>query len=442
MRTGRVAVFLALLVTSSVDAPLAARAATKDLVQPYSSLSKQSIDEQVALRKDYGLASEDSLVASIASQPNAEVVLGILVTPEEAAGLRARGEAQTAIGAFKERVSAELPGYAGFYVDQEAGGVIVVMSTSRGSSAALNILRDAPQGVRARSVVVNSTMDELLALQAKVDGSRGALAAQGIVLNGVGVDVRANQVVAGVHPLTNDAARRLLDLFPGLVVVDEPAAQTASCVSRANCSNPLRAGIEVDFPGYGSCTSNFVASTGGTGSNVFLITAGHCAPKNAIAFHNGSVIGQATKWYWYQGGNSDSLAIDIAESLKSNLLYITNDSMISITARQSPTADYPGQIICQSGITSNVKCGTLWGGETQNFNGVVLYDVRRVTDLVVAHGDSGGPASVYQTGTASGIIMGSNYTPPPNARGWFTNIYYAERDLGLYVCRSMACTNF
>lgn len=62
--------------------------------------------------------------------------------------------------------------------------------------------------------------------------------------------------------------------------------------------------------------------------------------------------------------------------------------------------------------------------------------------MIVAHGDSGGPTSVYQTGTATGIVNGSNYTPAPDARGWYTHIYYAEDALNLYVCRTMACTNF
>jgi hypothetical protein len=316
------------------------------------------------------------------------------------------------------------------------------MSTPTGAQKAETLLADAPAGIATRRVVATSTLAELESLHAWIDADRESLSREGIVLNGVGVDIPRNTVVAAVHPLTPAITARLQALYPGVDVVDEPPAETSVCVSRFNCMNPLRAGLQVTFSGGGACTSSFVADTGGTGANVFLLSAAHCAPASASAYHNNVYIGTATRWNWHQGGQTDSLAIDISDSQKSNLLYITNDSTISITARQSPTADYPGQIICQSGVTSNVRCGTLWGSETQNFGGVILYNVRRVTNMIVDHGDSGGPTSVYQTGTATGIVDGSNYTPPPNARGWYTHIYYAENALSLYVCRSMACTNF
>jgi hypothetical protein len=172
------------------------------------------------------------------------------------------------------------------------------------------------------------------------------------------------------------------------------------------------------------------------------MSAAHCAPIGTSAYHNGVKIGSVTRRSWSQGGYTDSLAIDVADSQKSNLLYITNDSFISITARQSPTADYVGQTICQSGVVSTVRCGTLADtDDSQSFGGVLLYHLRRVAGMVVKQGDSGAPTSVYQTGIATGVIDGSDYDLS-NPIGWYTHAYWAEYFLNLYICRSTACTNF
>lgn len=313
------------------------------------------------------------------------------------------------------------------------------MVTPPAQESAAVWVTDRPAGSSGRIEVVNRTYDELVRIAARVNADRAKLANDGVEINSVRVDVPANQVVVTAHPVTTDIGETVRSLYPDVALADERPAELAACVSRSNCTNPLRAGIWVTFSGGGACTSNFVARNVGSTLDVYLMTAGHCAFLSEHAYHNGVQIGNVVRRDWHQEGFTDSLAIDITESQKSNLLYLTSGSMLSITSRQSPTADYIGQIVCQSGAVSTIRCGTLVNtDEAAGFGGVLLYHVRRVNGMLVQHGDSGAPTTVYQTSKATGLVMGSNYSSS-NPIGWYTHVYWSEYFMNLSICKSMTC---
>ena len=394
---------------------------------------------EVALRRALGLRTDPVYIASVHADPaTSSNELGIPLTKTEATEIAKRGSLQDPISDYKQSFETR-EGFAGFYVDQPAGGVLVIMVTAAGRASADTWAASRPAGTTVRIETVSRTYLALGQLAASVDQDRAKLSALGVDLNSVRVDVPTNTVIAAAHPLNPSIERSVHALYPDLVLVDEPAAETATCVSRSNCGSPLKAGLWVTFSGGNGCTSNFVARHSASTLDVYLITAGHCALLSEHAYHNGVQIGNVVRRNWQQGGFTDSLAIDVAESAKSNLMYLTNSDTISITSRQPPTADYTGQIICQSGAVSTIRCGTIGStNETQNFGGVILYHVRRVNGMLVQGGDSGAPTSVYQTGTATGLVMGSDYDPS-NPIGWCTHVYWSEYFLNLSISKSMSC---
>lgn len=426
MTGGRRLAFLAVLVSIGLLAPTP------------SAAGAGPVPGEIALRVALGLSTDALHLAAVHADPSGSAELGIPLDAEEAADVRRRAALQDEISEYKQTFQTR-SGFAGFYVDQKGGGELVIMVTSPAQESAVAWANARPEGTSVRIEVVSRTYDELVRLAARINADRAQLMSRGVELNSVWVDEPANQVVVTAHPLTDDMRKIVRSTYPDVTVVDEPPPELAACVSRSNCTNPLRAGIWVTFSGGGACTSNFVARNAGSTLDIYLITAGHCALLSERAYHNGVQIGNVVRRDWRQEGFTDSLAIDVTESQKSNLVYLTNESMLSITSRQSPTADYIGQIICQSGAVSTIRCGTLVNtDEAAGFGGVLLYHVRRVNGMVVQHGDSGAPTTVYQTGKATGLVMGSNYSSS-NPIGWYTHVYWSEYFLNLSICKSMTC---
>jgi DNA-binding CsgD family transcriptional regulator len=183
------------------------------------------VDAAIAWRKEFGLPADREYVEQVNADPSSTREFGVPLTKHEAAELNQRNNAlQQVLGPLHEDIQS-LSTFGGIYVDQTQGAHVVVLTT--GEPAALDpvFARYADSGVTFDARHVQYTYAELLQLQDMISGQSEQLRGEGIDINQVGVDIKANRVTIGVTTLTASMASKLTAEFgPRVQVVEaEPA---------------------------------------------------------------------------------------------------------------------------------------------------------------------------------------------------------------------------
>lgn len=213
LSVGIVAILLAACIGPRTEPPAPAQPrATADPGLP------SEIADAIATRTELGLRSEADYVEAVhAANDSLRHDMGILVTPEEAAELDRRFAAQDDIGVLAEYGAEHPDTFGGLYIDQAAGGEVVLLFTRDVELHARAISALAPPGVTVRARRVDFTEAELNDV---MDGlNMGAIDQPGVEMVFASVDIIRNVVTLEVK--TNDGTfeQRLEDAHGGRLEV-------------------------------------------------------------------------------------------------------------------------------------------------------------------------------------------------------------------------------
>ncbi|GAA2278839.1 hypothetical protein GCM10010415_53940 [Streptomyces atrovirens] len=197
--------------------------------------------------------------------------------------------------------------------------------------------------------------------------------------------------------------------------------------SRVNDGAPWSGGAQINFNG-GACTAGFGVRDVNT---TYLLTAEHCGRSgNRFTNPQGAYIGTSTK-------SSDAHDVMLIPTNSDNFMYTGGPDSNAGVRVDGWDHVFPGEYLCQSGITS----ARVTGGPVCNIK--VLFFYNDSEDLVEAEqmngqdvarsGDSGGP--VYTASAGGGAIAKGTVTRSAGARLGFQDFYTATRDFGIWINR-------
>ncbi|HWC82819.1 MAG TPA: hypothetical protein VG756_22940 [Pseudonocardiaceae bacterium] len=372
----------------------------------------------MSVRAAFGLNDQLSYVRQI---DNATIpfvisdIIGISVTPAEQANL----EHREIVGAVIPQIdSAEKhsASYAGAWIDQAAGGVVHIAFTTLPSPLAVTTLQNMfPSNSIVQIDAASVPLTRLLSLENSLAASTAVLRKHGVLVESTALDELANTVDVDVSSPLSQAYAVLNSQFgsSGLTVrettpslsVQEGVAQPQAAGNRDIRTGPLYGGEYIDN-GFAACTAGYANSQGNVvKSNLFMITAGHCAPpvnwRQGLNFDQGVDIGRGGDNGFYSGNsttNCDCQTIGVLPSGKpTTSVLVNNNAPYRFT--QLPVAYYSGEPTCISGAseytnTGSIMCGTIMILEASAFvdpPGITVEQLIETTVTATGFGDSGAP---------------------------------------------------
>ena len=221
-------------------------------------------------------------------------------------------------------------------------------------------------------------------------------------------------------------AQRTVDQIAGVpvkTISEEPMQER----SRVNDGAPWSGGAQINFNG-GACTAGFGVRDA---SATYLLTAEHCGRSgNRFTNPQGAYIGTSTK-------SNDAHDVMLIPTNSDNFMYTGGPDSDAGVRVDGWDHVFPGEYLCQSGITS----ARATGGPVCNIK--VLFFYNDTEDLVEAEqmngqevarsGDSGGP--IYTASASGGAIAKGTLTRSAGARLGFQDFYTATRDFGIWINR-------
>jgi len=363
-------------------------------------------------------------------------------------------QASTAIPTWVESHAAST--YAGYYLDERAGGIIRVGFTSN-QAAMVEQLRSeaglmAPSRMEPFTYQPTRSIGDLNSLQNAVTEASTEAGSPPQIFS-VDLDLEHNGVKIGTAEVsqTNEYMNQKFGQQEGLTAYFEANAP-AELAGRYQAGRPFLAGEEIQNLEH-LCTAGFGAwSRVGTKPNGdpikhrYVLTAGHCFPLgtglNAAeivyrARYKGDPdpvqIGTTERRGFLGDPNrfdTDAEAIHLEDpNLVPGWIYECCGGRVSI--RPTGVA-YPkvGEVLCQSGVNSNaVFCGPVLGeasaGRLENATTHQLSGWHWMIHIGAGGepGDSGSPVWVRNTGEAVGLVIGGGseglavqpFIRPPNA---------------------------
>ncbi|NES15312.1 MULTISPECIES: trypsin-like serine protease [Micromonospora] len=180
-------------------------------------------------------------------------------------------------GPLADRLAADQPGtYGGMWLDQTAGGVLVVAATD--PAAVRAAVADAPDAAHVRVVTVRHPLRRLTDAAARLATTLGGTVGEDVV-----VDPRRNAlaVLTGGRIAADDSRLTAALAAAGVPATARPrpaGVVPKACDPRYCAQAPMRGGIRLDVPRddgtVGGCTVGFnIRSRVG---QWYILTAGHC----------------------------------------------------------------------------------------------------------------------------------------------------------------------
>jgi hypothetical protein len=435
------AALFAVLLTLTNTAIASANPPTVDV-----DLAEQ-LEDELRFRRDFGLSTDVGLVRSLMLDRAAyEGGYGVALTPIELADLQRRLTIQEQLTPLRELAQAQ-PTFAGLWIDQQAGGVIMVAFAGDAATHRAAIEALAPSGSTVHVLDVEFTLAELEATREVVDRDRLILKSQGIWIRELGIDPRLNRVEVAVDELTDVAVEQLHARFGDTIVVEQSGNPTPTgCSNRYNCIGPpVRAGIAAPTNSAYPCSLGFLvrqAYAPGTG----WLTAGHCASVGAVWHHAGVSIGTIRASCWPSCWRSDAAVGGwLNTTYASYRVYRTSISNTRVNIVQVQNGDNLGDQVCLNGRRQphdqGFRCGMLSEIRSVDYGGTWFVDMRYAT-FSSWSGDSGGAVHSPLTNSmvnAYGIQSGcenldrsaDGCQPGQNdGRGIYSHIYWVTRELG------------
>jgi hypothetical protein len=378
------------------------------------SLSRAELDTDVEARRRLGfpadLAHVERLRGSLEDMGSAE--FGIPMTAPE----RQEWDRRAAIQALlDERVEAAVRAradFAGLYIDQLAGGQVVLLTTGDPAAARAELEAVEPRladDLVVRRVAVSEV--ELGAALRQLAGDTDRLF-PGIAVHSGAVDLPNTALVVRVSAddladaqAGAEAASASLGGIPVRVEVGEPPVARA-CTDPEHCTHPMRAGTVIRkgsaFSGY-PCTMGFHIKRGTSGRE--MLTAGHCGTTGSNSwYHRGwgyqrSIGSEQATLYRHNG--VDIMRVNIYDTQYSQHVYSKSGAITS--------AGWPlvGATVCaRRGWRKVIDCGTVADADT-------FWTIEGSTyrlfgagagGIAIIGGDSGSPVWQHGQSKAVGIM--------------------------------------
>ncbi len=219
-----------------------------------------SISDAISFRQELGLNDDPAYVAKLEADPMASRQYGIAMTEGEVHIIDQRVVIQSSLDPLTKLLLSD-PSYAGLWVDQKAGGEIVIETTGDEASLFDEVQTTVPGGARVRVDHVPYSLNELTALQEQISSESADWRAAGVQIVTVGTDIQLNRVIVDVVGLTDGIAARLAAQYGPMVLVEAgEQPQAGSCVSRSNCGSPIKGGLYISGGGW-ACTSGYLGRT-------------------------------------------------------------------------------------------------------------------------------------------------------------------------------------
>lgn len=381
-------------------------------------------------RGSLGFATSPADLSRLTSMPPSD--FGVPLFDSEIQDLERRAASQAAVTEFRQAMESA-DGWGGLYIDQSTGGTVNVLVKEAGRAKAAARISSLNPDWQIALRSADFSLEELVAIDQELKAGL-PLFELGVVR--IGVEIPRNRIVIGVVGSQQPLVQRLGEVKSRTaIVIEEAEPISPGACSRSNCPNPIKGGLAITST-QGTCTSGLMMRTGSTS---YATTAGHCSnvPETGTVWkHNGASIGTVTKNPWFNLSRADVAAIDLASnSQESNKIYTSSTTTLSITSRQAQEGDNVGDLVCHSGISSGVECGTLEAAQTIYIEGTRFDDMRRA-QVPFTYGDSGDPVWKWNTSMAVGI--GSSFDASGNF--WYSHVYWVEDELNLLVCTNSTCS--
>jgi hypothetical protein len=393
-RMARVSAAAVLLVIAVVPV----RAASED------QAAAMALAEASRFRAEFGLRSDAAYVAETARSERVSEAWGIALTAQEEAELNRRTRIANSLDALT-KYAATIPDLGGVFLDQHAGGEVVVTIAGDPDPHRPALSRRLPAGASLRVERVSHRLADLDAAHNAIIADAAALQAEGITVSSVTTDESANLLLVTVNPLTPENESLLRARYGEFVVVQgggEGTLTHTGCYSRTHCYGPpLRAGISVNPSG---CSLGFVVQQSGV---TRILTAGHggCGDFGGLASHDGFTFGAIQTRSWFGGDTwetADAATIgNLTAAQDDNWLYTCAGCALAISGAQSMFEPENIPVCISARNTEAVRCGTMI-----NKNASILYPEgwlrqQREATYAVYNLDSGG--ATYAGSTAYGI---------------------------------------
>lgn len=361
-----------------------------------SAIEQERVEYFVRVRAESGFPSSLAEIQRIINEYGVAFEWGFPLTPSEGALLEGRLAVQLEFDIEVIESLHAVPGYAGFYFDNENGGVPTLLVTDA-RLAALEVAETVPGAVKGGMVIVEVRYgwSELVeAAHAIADSADPLVDTQ---VHQVAVEAKSNQLRVSIldsaaTAQVGAAVSRITDLPVRIEV--EPMSEREVCSSRSVCYSPHRAGIQVWGNGTGG-TLRFGINH--DGDRQYVIAGHHVA---SMYTHYTFNIGSTAESEFFNNG-IDARAIYAPDNQVSDDIYITPTSSRDVTGTTYPSV---GLYVCLSGAYTQ-SCSYVR-------DDYLLYSITGASNLVGASadyysqaGDSGGP--VYQpSGSSSAYAVG------------------------------------
>lgn len=312
-------------------------------------------------------------------------------------------------------LKATLPdSYAGLWIDQSAGGQVMV-ATKNPDDPKISAIASKHELRDVKVVSVRRSLIALEAMQRRLEPRARALRL------GLGVDVTKNRLqIRKPSAVPADAIREVVANEPddAITVVDGGGFATPQACKYTSCDAPLRAGVATFFSSVSDrgCTAGFMVKSN-SDNRPYVLTAGHCAVTNPTyhgEFFNGyrPVIGLPHNGV-FPGADYGILNVQNPAgwtpkpwvAVWGNQPGISDNFAYNIVGASGSTA---GATVCYSGMMTGSSCGYVRRlNETVNYpdgsvRGLAAVQYNNVCNV---DGDSGAP--VWANSRAYGIHSGS-----------------------------------
>lgn len=356
------------------------------------------------IRAEFGLRHDLAYIRSIEHAPGTSVkALGTPLTAAESADIEGRDVLSSYAGTV-DAAGEHVPGYAGEWIDQQAGGVLRVAVAGTAASADYARLRALlPAGARVAFVKARYSLTALTQAYDQVSAeivSRSALG-RNIVEAALTPQYNAVTVALGTTVTAGRVAALSARYGSQLRIVRSATGWTTQS-ARDIESGPIHGGIYVSSL-LGNCTfgyGNFLNSLG----QHYSVTAGHCRGSNFYQGANGAgpFIGQAHGNHYSVGGsgNCDCMGVGpLASNKVATGVLVNNNALFHYTHTAGKSEQVPGTHICISGAAEYDSYGTILCGAVVSDEATVplsdgSFDLTdaTITDISgTLAGDSGAP---------------------------------------------------
>jgi hypothetical protein len=411
------------------------------------AIDVSQLNEELRFRRQLGFTTDVDRVAQLMSERANYQDYAVALTDAERAEIDRRVQVQAQMRPLDAFVRG-LPGYAGHWIDQPAGGVITVAFTAGNSHRDSDIAKVVPAGAAFRTVTVDHSLQDLNDAADAIWRDREALRKQGVEIGHIAVDPSTNQVVVGLRRGDLGAEQASLRAAYGssiATVYSNP--ETTGCTGRNTCPGPpLRAGISGAPKGSFQCSMAFLVQVG-SGTTVNMLTAGHCARTLGVAWVHGDnnswPLGTVKETCYPSCQYSDAARIGaMTTAQKSDRVYRTSTGGYSrVLDWIGYLDDHPGDFVCLSARFGGdgFRCGTLQYKGRITYQDGTYFDNMRFADYAGQYGDSGG--AVHGGYTSNGVLaygVQSGCTNLVNNVCEGLNVYSSIArimvELGVYVC--------